>query len=252
MKARRRFSQNFLIDPGVTAKVIEALAPAAGQAIIEIGPGKGALTRDLAASGAQLTAIEIDRDLAARLARALPEVNLVTEDVLKLDLAGLLASRPQARIVGNLPYRISTPLLFRLFAVSGALADMHFMLQLEVAERMTAQPGVKAYGRLSVMTAFHCQAEILFHVPPEAFAPAPRVTSALVRLVPRRQKPAVPEALLGELVSHAFTLRRKTLRHSLGKYLDAGRLAALGLDPGLRAETLALDDFVRCAQAAAG
>ena len=320
MQPRRRYSQNFLTDPAVAAQIIAAIAPAAGQDIIEIGPGKGALTAALVASGARLTAIEIDRDLAAGLAAAHPSLCrvtadapkaglaaepaathpslcrmtadapkvglaaepaaahpssrlvtgdalkvglaaepaaahpsscLVTGDALKVDWTALLAARPGGRIVGNLPYKISTPLLFKLFAAGGGVADLHFMLQLEVVNRMTAAPGSKAYGRLSVMTAFHCQAEKLFTVAPGAFTPRPKVTSALVRLRPRQDKPAVPEALLGELVNHAFTLRRKTLRHSLGKYLSVKQLAALGLAPTLRAENLALDDFVRCAQAAA-
>lgn len=251
-RPRKRFGQHFLTDPSITASLLDAISPSAEDEIIEIGPGRGALTEALAASGASLTVIEIDRDLAAALASQLgtdfPAMQLITEDALKLDLHNLLASKRQpVRVVGNLPYNISTPLLFKLFTEVEALADMHFMLQREVVARMTASPGQKAYGRLSVMTAFHCQAESLFEVPPQAFTPAPKVTSAVVRLRPNQQKPKVPAPLLNEIVSHAFAMRRKTLRHSLGKYLQEDRLVSLGIDPSLRPEKLSLADFVRCA-----
>ncbi|MGI9323221.1 MAG: 16S rRNA (adenine(1518)-N(6)/adenine(1519)-N(6))-dimethyltransferase RsmA [Pseudomonadales bacterium] len=254
-RPRKRFGQNFLTDAGVVASIVSAISPAAEDELVEIGPGKGAMTASLAASGAKLTAIEIDRDLATRLRADFPDINLLNQDVLKMDFAelfaGLSTDKKSVRIVGNLPYNISTPLLFRLFAVADALTDMHFMLQLEVVDRMTASPGTKDYGRLSVMTGFYCQAEKLFEVPPSAFTPAPRVTSALVRLTPKRDRPAVKESLLGEIVSHAFSLRRKTLRNSLGKYLDEARLAAIGIDASLRPENLSLEDFVRCAKEAA-
>ncbi len=245
--ARKRFGQNFLQDERVINNIVTAINPRAGNAILEIGPGHGALTGPLVASGADLTVIEIDRDLAAGISTTFPSVALVTEDVLKTDLTGLLQAASPKRVVGNLPYNISTPLLFRLFEHRSGIIDMHFMLQLEVVKRMTAIENDPDYGRLSVMTAFYADAQMLFEVPPSAFIPAPKVTSAIVSLQPRPQREDVDEELLGDIVNRAFSMRRKTVRNSLKSYLSAEELESIDIDPGLRPENLSLEDYVRCA-----
>ena len=228
--------------------IVAALSPRDDDRIVEIGPGRGALTGALAASGAPVTAVELDRDLVRPLRQRLPDVTVVEGDALSVDLAALAAGNPM-RIVGNLPYNISTPLLNRLFDACAAglpLVDMHFMLQAEVVDRLCAGPGGKAWGRLSVVAQYHCDVEALFTVPPDAFAPPPRVLSRFVRLKPRPPDPAVDDVeALRTVLRVAFGARRKRLGNavqSLG--LD---VAALGLDPGTRPDAVALGGFVAMA-----
>ena len=253
-RARKRFGQNFLVDGRVTDRIVEAIAPRPGQLIVEIGPGQAALSLPLAASGAELHLVEIDRDLAAHLQRRFAgrdNVRLHTADALKADFGELAGGRP-FRIAGNLPYNISTPLLFHLLQWSGRIVDMHFMLQQEVVQRLAAGPGGKDRSRLSVMCQYHCEVTPLFTVPPEAFNPRPRVQSAVVRLVPHREPPVRIDdmARFGELLTRAFSMRRKTLRNSLRGLLDAEAIAAAGVDPGLRPEVLSLDQFAALANSA--
>jgi 16S rRNA (adenine1518-N6/adenine1519-N6)-dimethyltransferase len=255
-RARKRFGQNFLTDETVIDRIVEAIRPAAGQRIIEIGPGQAALTGPLADSGAQLDLLEIDRDLAATLRErfaACANVRVHEGDALELDFAALTGGQP-FRLVGNLPYNISTPLLFHVLRWSDLIEDMHFMLQKEVVERLAAEPGGKTWGRLSVMVRYHCAVTPLFDVPPEAFRPPPRVTSAVVRLVPHPEPPvALPDrAALERVVSRAFAQRRKTLRNSLRGLLDPAAMQASGIDPGARPETLSLEQFAALARALEG
>jgi len=250
-RARKRFGQNFLIDPGVVGRIVDAVAPAPGQLIVEIGPGQAALTAALAASGADLCLLEIDRDLAGRLEqqfRDAPNVRLHCGDALRTDFTELTEGQ-RFRLVGNLPYNISTPLLFHVLKWEHQIIDMHFMLQQEVVNRIAAQPGSKAWGRLSIMCQYHCAVTPLFTVPPEAFQPAPRVQSAIVRLVPHASPPAriADMKQFERLVSQAFSMRRKTLRNSLRGLLDTDAIAAAGIDPGARPETLGLAEFATLA-----
>ncbi|MCX7961721.1 MAG: 16S rRNA (adenine(1518)-N(6)/adenine(1519)-N(6))-dimethyltransferase RsmA [Burkholderiales bacterium] len=241
-RPRKRFGQHFLHDPAVLERIVEAIAPAAGELLVEIGPGEGALTRRLAARGARLVAIEIDRDLAARLARefAPAQLELHCADALEFDLARLPAG---ARLVGNLPYNISTAFLFRVAAQGERVRDCHFMLQREVVERMVAEPGTPSYGRLSVALQVRFAMTRLFTVGRGAFRPPPAVESAFVRLVPLGA-PA-PPAAFAPLLRRAFSARRKTLRNALG--LPATELAALGFDPAARPEDLSPADYLRLA-----
>lgn len=246
--ARKRFGQNFLVSPGVVAKIVDAIHPLAGDSVVEIGPGLGALTEPLLARLDRLHVVEIDRDLIARLRERFPPDRLTIHegDALQFDFAGL---GPGLRVVGNLPYNISTPILFHLAASAGTVRDMHFMLQREVVERMVARPGGPEYGRLSVMLQYRFEMERLFLVPPGAFNPAPKVESAVVRMTPRPQDilAAADEALLGEVVKAAFSQRRKMLRNTLRGRLEAADWAALEIDPQWRAEELAVGDYVRIA-----
>jgi len=243
--ARRRFGQHFLTDQAVIADIVAAIRPQADDAMVEIGPGLGALTEPLSRVLRHLHVIEIDRDIVAHLQRAYApaRVSVHTGDVLEFDF---LALPGDLRVVGNLPYNISTPLLFHLARYAGRIRDLHFMLQKEVVERMVAAPGGRDYGRLSVMLQYRFDMESLLEVGPGAFSPPPKVDSAVVRLLPRPQAQltAVAEAGLAQVVRRAFSQRRKTLRNSLAGLLDAGDYAALGIDPGLRAENLAVGDFV--------
>ena len=246
-RARKRFGQNFLADPSVVQRIVDAIAPRPGQIIVEIGPGQAALTGPLADSGAELHLLEIDRDLAAVLRRQFEgraNVRLHLGDALQTDFAELCDGRP-FRLVGNLPYNISTPLLFHALQWSGLITDMHFMLQQEVVNRMAANPGGKTWGRLSVMCQYHCEVTPLFSVPPEAFRPAPKVHSALVRLVPHAHPPVRIDDLarFERMLAQAFSMRRKTLRNSLRALLTAEQIAAAGIDPGQRPETLTLQQF---------
>jgi 16S rRNA (adenine1518-N6/adenine1519-N6)-dimethyltransferase len=251
-RPRRRFGQHFLHDRAVIERIVDAVAPVAGERLVEIGPGEGALTLPLLARGATLTVIELDRDLAARLA-ARPEaggtLTVVQADALKTDLAGFAAPGTRLRLVGNLPYNVSTPLLFRFIAQAGVIHDMHFMLQREVVERMAAGPGSKTYGRLSVMLAAACRVEALFDIGPGAFRPPPKVWSSIVRLEPWRDPPfAIPDPVrFADVVRRAFGQRRKTLRNALSGVLDEAGIRAAGCDPGARAETLPPDAFGRLA-----
>lgn len=249
-RPRKRFGQNFLIDSQVIEKIIQCLHPVATEHLIEIGPGQGVLTERLLASGAPLHAIEIDRDLAAWLQQRFghhPNFSLIEQDVLKLDFNDLLSAESPARIIGNLPYNISSPLLFHLMAYLAGITDMLFMLQLEVVDRMSAKPDSRDYGRLSIMTQYFCQVEKLFEVPSQAFSPAPRVTSAVVKLVPHppASLPLQHPLTLENLLRQAFAQRRKTLRNNLQGLLLESDLRSLQIDPGLRPENLSLDDYVR-------
>ncbi len=248
-RPRKRFGQHFLTDPGVVDAIISAIAPSEDDVIVEIGPGLGAITRSLATRAGALHAIELDRDLAARLVREFATNSSVTvheADALNFDYAVL---GPSLRIVGNLPYNISTPLLFQLLRYSARIVDMHFMLQKEVVDRMAAAPGSKAYGRLGIMLGCHFQIDALFDVDKSAFDPPPEVTSAVVRLAPLPAGTYVieDEARLSRLVAQAFSQRRKTIRNSLRNVADEALLESVGIDPGLRPEAIAIAEYVRLA-----
>ena len=253
---RKRFGQHFLSDKGIIEDIVQAIAPHPGQPMVEIGPGLAALTQPLVERLGRLTVIELDRDLALRL-RLHGQLEVIESDVLKVDFTALaLAMREKAalpglklRVVGNLPYNISTPILFHLLDNLPQIADMHFMLQKEVVERMVAAPSTPAYGRLSVMLQYRLQMEYLFTVPPQAFEPPPKVESAFVRAVPHERLPHVAqdEPLFAKVVTSAFGQRRKTLRNTLKGLLDDAGFAVLGIDPQLRAENLGVGEFVAIA-----
>jgi 16S rRNA (adenine1518-N6/adenine1519-N6)-dimethyltransferase len=245
---RKRFGQHFLHDRGVIGKIVAAVDPRPDDAVVEIGPGGGALTGPLLERVARLEAVEIDRDLAARLAAEHPRLVLHVGDVLRFDFAQLPAG---VRVVGNLPYNVSTPLLFRLVEVADRIRDAHLMLQKEVVDRMVAAPSTAAYGRLSVMLQYRFAMRKLFDVKPGAFRPPPKVDSAVVRLLPRPTAGlyANDPATLGRVVAAAFTKRRKTLRNALAGVVDEERLRALGIDPGLRPENLGVAEYVAIANA---
>ena len=251
---RKRFGQHFLHDPAVIRRIVRALAPQAGDHLVEIGPGRGALTGELlACTGCTLDAIEIDRDLAALLRERFsdaPRCVLHETDALQFDYSALARERGgQLRIAANLPYNISTPLLFRLLAHAPVILDLHVMLQREVVARLAAQPGEADYGRLGVMLAPHVQIERLFDVGPGAFQPPPRVWSAVVRLTMRAQPLFVVSPHYPAVVAAAFTQRRKTLRNALGRLLTREQINACGVDPGARPETLTPQAFNTLAQA---
>ncbi|EXT57646.1 dimethyladenosine transferase [Acinetobacter sp. 25977_1] len=244
-KARKRFGQNFLHDQRVIAKIVRSVNPRPGDNIVEIGPGLAALTSPLIGECEALTVVELDRDLAAGLPERVPHperLTIVEADALKYDFSQLVKDGRPLRVVGNLPYNISTPLLFHLLEFGSQVKDMHFMLQKEVVERITAEPNTKEYGRLSVMIQYYCQPTFLFEVPAGAFNPPPKVTSAVFRLVPYEQKPIVAkdEKALARLVAHVFTQRRKTLRNSLKGMLAEDGFEKAGVDPMAPPETLTL------------
>lgn len=247
-RARKRFGQNFLADSHYVARIVEAVDPKRGDNIVEIGPGLAALTRALIDRAGHVTAIEIDRDLAARLSSQFPgdRLTLHVGDALDFDFASLA---PAMRIVGNLPYNISSPLLFHLAAFEARIVDLHVMLQKEVVARMTAEPASADYGRLTVMLQARFAIRRLFVVPPGAFAPAPQVESALARLVPLgAAKPFIADAsMFARVVAAAFAQRRKTLRNALASLADEATLRAVDIDPKSRGETLSVADFVRLA-----
>lgn len=253
-RARKRFGQNFLHDHYWIERIARAIDPKPGDALIEIGPGQAALTREIIAMAGHETAVEIDRDLAQflRTQFAEEELSLIEADALKLDWSAVLPDK-RLRILGNLPYNISSPLLFALTAVADRVIDQHFMLQREVVDRMTAEPGSKTYGRLSVMLQYRYVMHKLFDVPPGAFVPAPKVVSSVVRMIPRPAEVLEPvnDAFFSSVVAAAFQQRRKTLRNALSSYLDEAEIEALGINPGARAETLDVSAFVRLANAAA-
>lgn len=247
---RKRFGQHFLADEGIVDAIVREIAPRPGDPMVEIGPGLAALTQPLVERLGHLTVVELDRDLAARL-RSHGQLRVIESDVLKVDFGALaqeLAPGQDAalRVVGNLPYNISTPILFHLLAFAGRIADQHFMLQKEVIDRMVAAPATADYGRLSVMLQWRYAMENVLFVPPESFDPPPRVDSAVVRMVPRAQPAPVRPPLLEELVQTAFSQRRKLLRHTLGKWLDAKGFAG-NFDTQRRAEEVPVDEYVALA-----
>lgn len=252
-RPRRRFSQNFLTDESVIDAIVRAVAPRHGDLMVEVGPGLGAITRPLAAVARPLHVVEIDRDIVARLKRDFAPGQLVIHegDALEFDFASL---GPRLRVVGNLPYHISTPLLFHFTEAAQALHDIHVMLQDEVVERMVAAPGASDYGRLSVMLQYHFDMEKVLDVPAGAFDPAPKVESAVIRMLPRaaQRLGARDEQVFADTVKAAFSQRRKTLRNTLGGVLAPGDFAALDIDPQARAQTLSAADFVRIANYRAG
>jgi len=249
--ARKRFGQNFLHDRHWIERIARSIDPKPGDELIEIGPGQAALTREVVSLAGHETAVEIDRDLAAFLRTQFTpeELTLIEADALTLDWKTVLPGK-RLRVLGNLPYNISSPLLFALLPAAGRIIDQHFMLQKEVVDRMTAVPGSKTYGRLSVMLQYRYVMHKLFDVPPGAFVPAPKVTSSIVRMVPKpvENLPAVDMSVFSEIVAAAFQQRRKMLRGSLSAFLDESSIISAGVEPTARAETLSVDDFVRLAR----
>ena len=246
-RPRKRFGQNFLQDPAVIGKIISAVHPTPHDRLLEIGPGQGAITVPLLAAAGELTVVELDRDLIGPLQARCADIGKLlvhNADALAFDFCRLVTDAP-LRVIGNLPYNISTPLLFHLLDQHQCIKDMHFMLQKEVVERMAAGPGSRQYGRLSIMLQYRCRVTPLFTIGPEAFDPPPKVESAFVRLEPFSQPPVqvTDEVLFGKVVKQAFSQRRKTLRNTLRDMLDAATITALGIDPSARAETLAIEDF---------
>ncbi len=254
-RLRKRFGQHFLQDQEVVARIIDAFDPQPEEQIVEIGPGRGALTGELLKRTHRLHAVELDRDLIARLQAQYAESGeliLHNADAMKFDYRTLCRPGEKLRLIGNLPYNISTPLLFHLLDQADCIRDMLFMLQQEVVDRLSAAPGGKDYGRLSVMIQWRCRVERLFHVAPKAFSPPPRVQSGVVRLVPHATPPVAvrhPE-YFAKIVTTAFAQRRKTLRNSLKKLIDSKTFTGLGIDPTRRAETLSLAEFALLANSA--
>jgi 16S rRNA (adenine1518-N6/adenine1519-N6)-dimethyltransferase len=252
--ARKRFGQHFLTDGGIIDAIVAAIAPQPGDNMVEIGPGLAALTQPLVERLGSLTVIELDRDLAVRL-REHPQLRVIESDVLKVDFSALAqhfgaagASAARLRVVGNLPYNISTPILFHLLDHAAVVQDQHFMLQKEVIDRMVAKPATSDYSRLSVMLQWRYAMDNVLFVPPESFDPPPRVDSAVVRMVPLAEPPPIDLKLYGELVQVAFSQRRKILRNTLGKWLEARGFAG-EFDLQRRAEEVPVSEYVRLAQA---
>jgi 16S rRNA (adenine1518-N6/adenine1519-N6)-dimethyltransferase len=257
-RPRKRFGQHFLVDPAILDRLVAVIAPAQGQHMVEIGPGQGVLTLPLLRALDRLDVIELDRDLAGRLLAACggsEKLRVHQADALKFDFCALAQEMgaQRLRVVGNLPYNISTPLLFHLVTQLDCIEDMHFMLQKEVVDRITAQPGESAYGRLGIMLQYHCRTESLFPVPPTAFRPPPKVDSAVVRLRPHVAPPVSVRdpTLFSQVVAQAFSQRRKTLRNSLKTLLTADQINAAGIDPAQRPERLTLAEFAALADAVA-
>ena len=246
--ARKRFGQNFLCDGGIIAGIVDAIAPRAGEPLIEIGPGLAALTQPLVERAGQLTVIELDRDLAARL-RQHPQLDVIESDVLKVDISALVAERgwERVRVCGNLPYNISTPILFHLLDHVQVIRDQHFMLQKEVIDRMLASPASSDYSRLTVMLQWRYAMEQVLFVPPESFDPPPRVNSAVVRMVPLAEPPQLHLPTYAGLVQSAFSQRRKLLRHSLGHWLEQHGFAG-EFDLQRRAEEVPVHEYVALSQ----
>jgi 16S rRNA (adenine1518-N6/adenine1519-N6)-dimethyltransferase len=246
---RKRFGQHFLADDAIIDGIVRAIDPRPGQAMVEIGPGLAALTQPLVERLGRLMVIELDRDLAARL-RAHPQLEVIESDVLKVDFTALARSHavPKLRVVGNLPYNISTPILFHLLEHVHVVEDQHFMLQKEVIDRMVAAPATADYGRLSVMLQWRYAMENVLFVPPESFDPPPRVDSAVVRMVPYAEPPQLDVRRLEELVQVAFSQRRKILRHTLGRWL-AEKGVGSNFDLQRRAEEVPVQEYVALAQA---
>jgi 16S rRNA (adenine1518-N6/adenine1519-N6)-dimethyltransferase len=248
-KPRKRFGQNFLHDARIIQRIVSSIAPKENEPVLEIGPGQGALTAILLPYKPQLTAVELDRDLAAMLRTKFSDekhFTLIEGDALAFDLHNLHTAPGSLRVVGNLPYNISTPLLFHLLSQRECIRDMHFMLQKEVVQRLAAEPGSKDYGRLSIMAQYYCRVIPLFDVPPGCFFPPPKVMSAIVRLQPC-EPPLVANdtQTLSQLVNIAFQQRRKTLRNTLKSIASESQIIAADINPDARAETLSVTDFVR-------
>ena len=247
-RTKKRFGQHFLNDNSVIEKLIYEINPKLNDDLVEIGPGLGALTFPLLEKIETLNVVEIDRDVIARLQQQNnPKLIIHGIDALKFDFSLLAKNSKKLRVVGNLPYNISTPLIFHLLDYKSHISDMHFMLQNEVVKRITAEPNSKTYGRLSVMVQYHCKTEYLFFVGPESFDPPPKVDSAILRLSPWTDQPytATDEIGLSKLVAQAFSMRRKTLRNNLKKIISAEQIEAIGIDPSQRAEDLPVSDFVK-------
>ncbi|MCV2401531.1 16S rRNA (adenine(1518)-N(6)/adenine(1519)-N(6))-dimethyltransferase RsmA [Marinomonas sp. C2222] len=248
-KARKRFGQNFLHDHGVIRRIVACIAPKKGQRVVEIGPGKGALTEGIISVTERMDVVELDRDLIPILKVNLfryPDLTVHEADAMKFDFTSLKTDDQLIRVVGNLPYNISTPLIFHLLSHADVIADMHFMLQKEVVDRLAARPGDSLYGRLSVMAQYYCAVESLFIVGPESFDPAPKVDSAIVRMTPYKEAPYSVSDIkkLEDMVRIGFQQRRKTLRNNYKGVLDNDDFSALGIDPSLRPERLDVEDFV--------
>lgn len=253
-QARKRFGQHFLSDSGVIERMVEFIAPNAADRLVEIGPGRGALTQPLYQQLDELHAVEFDRDLIKWLRETFLSHRFVLHesDALKFDFSQLFNGAHNLRVVGNLPYNISTPLIFHLIKQADGIRDMHFMLQKEVVDRLTADPGSKSWGRLSVMVQYSCRADYLFFVPPSAFKPPPKVDSAVVRLTPHTERPFVADdfGLFEALVRQAFSQRRKAIRNGVKSWLTSDQIEAAGVNPGYRPDNLSVADFVALANAA--
>lgn len=251
--ARKRFGQNFLTDQFVIDSIVSAIHPMPGESVVEIGPGLAALTAPVASRLDSMTVIEIDRDLAARLEsnpKFQGKLRVIQSDAMKINFAELSEELGQPlRVFGNLPYNISTPLMFHLFTYTNAIKDMHFMLQKEVVNRLVAGPNSKAYGRLTVMAQYYCNIIPVLEVPPESFTPAPKVDSAVVRLVPHDNipYPVSDIRILSRLTTDAFNQRRKTIRNSLGHLFTPEQMSDLGLDLSMRAENISVEQFCKLA-----
>lgn len=252
-RARKRFGQNFLHDPQVIGRIVKAIAPKPDELLVEIGPGLGALTEPVAELAGHLTVVELDRDLAERLKQhptLADKLTIHQADAMKFNFSSLLKDDKKLKVFGNLPYNVSTPLLFHLFSYADQIQNMHFMLQKEVVQRMTASHGSKAYGRLSVMTQYYCQAMPVVEVGPGAFKPAPKVDSAVVRLIPKAmsERADVPAEVLNRVCLEAFNQRRKTIRNCFSNFATAEQLEALQLSPTLRPEQLSVEQFITLAK----
>jgi 16S rRNA (adenine1518-N6/adenine1519-N6)-dimethyltransferase len=255
-KARKRFGQNFLHDHNIIYNIIAHAQIAANQHWVEIGPGQGALTAPLLKQNVQLDVVELDRDLVELLQRKFAQqsnLSIHSADALAFDFSSLVQQGEKLHIIGNLPYNISTPLLFHLLSFNQCIEDMLFMLQKEVVDRICAEPGNKQYGKLTVMMQYYCQSELLFDVPPESFDPAPKVMSAIVKIIPHTKPPVAVTDMnyFEQIVSHAFSQRRKTIRNSLRNLLTEEQIDSLGISPTDRAENLSLEQFAALSNLAA-
>jgi len=251
-QAKKRFGQNFLHNESVISSIVDAINPEPGENLVEIGPGLGALTEPVVERAGKLSVVELDRDLAHRLRHhpfLAEHLTIHETDALKFDFSELIKDDKPLRIFGNLPYNISTPLIFHLLSFNDKVKDMHFMLQKEVVERMAAGPNCKTYGRLSIMTQYQCQVIPVMEIGPEAFKPAPKVDSAIVRLVPHKtiKNPVKDIKALNQVCLAGFNQRRKTIRNSFKKLLTSNQLESLGINPGLRPENLSVDDYIMLA-----
>ncbi len=247
-RARKRFGQHFLNDQYIIDQIISCIAPQKDEHLVEIGPGTGVLTRPLLSQVENLDVIELDRDLAARLRNEFSSDRLRVHeiDVLNFSFQSMEKKNKKIRLIGNLPYNISTPLIFHILEASNVISDMTFMLQKEVADRMAAEAGTRQYGRLSVMLQYYCETEFLFDVPPEAFDPPPKVMSSIIRLVPKKELLPLKDKLLFQtVVKQAFSQRRKTLHNVLKNLADDNDLESVGLSPKVRSDTITMEEYVK-------